>query len=56
MPAYMVDIPKHLCQTCKGPAVVEVKNGLNAPVGYFCRRHGAARVNEMNRDAEARRS
>jgi Rieske Fe-S protein len=51
MPAYLVDLAARQCQHfgCQRRATVEVRNARNAPVGWFCRRHGQAEVDDLNK-------
>lgn len=50
--AYLRDIPKRQC-ACGKQASKEVVNRLNATVGFFCAKHAARRLAEMQRLEEA---
>ncbi len=47
MPAYIVVLVPPLC-LCGKRATVEVRNGVNASVGKFCRSCGNRKVLELN--------
>lgn len=51
--AYLREIGNKCEQgACNRRIEVAVFNDRNAPVGRFCRRHGEAKVREMNRERD----
>ena len=53
MAAYLLEIPKPRWW-CNARALVQVFNTYNSSAGYFCRKHGAAKVRELNRSLDER--
>lgn len=50
--AYLKEI-KQRCGTCSATATVQLHNSRNAPLGFYCKRHGEQAHRELQQREEA---